>query len=376
METIMNNKLDEIRDTLLMGPGPSYVPPEVYEALAKPTIGHLDPCFIGIMDAIKGQLQLVFGTKNELTLPVSGTGSAGMEAVFVNLVEPGDSVLVLVNGVFGKRMLDVAERLGAAADSAEFAWGTPVLPEVVEERLKQKSYKIVAMVHAETSTGVLNPAAQVGRLVREHGALYILDTVTSLGGIEVAVDSWGVDAVYSGTQKCLSCPPGLAPVSFSAKAVEVLSHRKKKVPNWYLDMNLIAGYWGGGKRAYHHTAPVNMNYALYQALKLVLDEGLETVFERHRRSHEQLVAGLEKLGLRMLVEKEYRLPMLNAVYIPDGVGDAEGRAMLLNRHAIEIGSGLGDFAGKVWRIGLMGHTARPRYVERFLAALGTVIDAS
>jgi alanine-glyoxylate transaminase / serine-glyoxylate transaminase / serine-pyruvate transaminase len=370
------NKLNEIRDTLLMGPGPSYVPPEVYAALAKPTIGHLDPCFIGIMDAIKGQLQQVFGTKNDLTLPVSGTGSAGMEAVFVNLVEPGDSVLVLVNGVFGKRMLDVAGRLGAEADSVDFSWGTPVIPEEVEQRLKQKNYKILAMVHAETSTGVLNPAAEVGRLAKEHGALYILDTVTSLGGIEVASDRWGVDAVYSGTQKCLSCPPGLAPVSFSQAAVEVLSHRRKKVPNWYLDMNLIAGYWGGGKRAYHHTAPVNMNYALYQALELLLDEGLETVFERHRQAHELLVTGMQKLGLRMLVEKEYRLPMLNAVYIPEGIDDAEARALLLNRHAIEIGSGLGDFAGKVWRIGLMGHTARPRYVERFLSALESLIGAS
>lgn len=369
----MQSQLDKISDTLLMGPGPSYIPPEVYQALAKPTIGHLDPRFIEIMDGIKSRLQTLFETKNELTLPVSGTGSAGMEAIFVNLIEPGDDVLILINGVFGKRMLDVAERLGANAEALEFPWGTPVIPEQVEEKLTRKSYKIVAMVHAETSTGLCNPAAEIGELVKKSGALYLLDTVTSLGGMPVKIDQWGVDAVYSGTQKCLSCPPGLAPVSFSPRAVEVLSNRKNKVPNWYLDMNLLTGYWGGGKRAYHHTAPINMNYALSQALQLILEEGLDAVYRRHQAAHAHLSAGLEKLGVEFLVEKEYRLPMLNAVKIPAGVDDAALRSALLTEHRVEIGAGLGEFSGKVWRIGLMGHTAREEYVDRFLDSLGSLL---
>lgn len=369
----MNTQLEALTDTLLMGPGPSSIHPEVYEALARPTIGHLDPRFIDIMDAIKGQLQTLFETKNELTLPVSGTGSAGMEAVFVNLIEPGDPVLILINGVFGKRMLDVAERLGAEAEALEFAWGTPVIREQVAAALKKKTYKIVAMVHAETSTGVCNPAAEIGQLVKSHGALYLLDTVTSLGGIPVRIDEWGVDAVYSGTQKCLSSPPGLSPVSFSPRAVKTLSTRKKKVPNWYLDMNLLTGYWGGGKRAYHHTAPINMNYALHQSLDLILTEGIEAVYRRHREAHTLLAEGLEALGIEFLVDKEFRLPMLNAVKIPAEADDAGIRSALLNEHRIEIGAGLGEFAGKVWRIGLMGHTARPESVERFLKALGSLL---
>lgn len=367
------NKLNGIEDVLLMGPGPSYIHPEVYKALSKPTLGHLDPYYIEIMDEIKRLLQQLFQTENKLTLPVSGTGSAGMEAVFVNLIEKGDPVLILINGVFGRRMKDVAERLGADVDAIEFTWGQPVELDKVKEQLGKKKYKIVAMVHAETSTGVRNPAEELGEILKKENALYLLDTVTSLGGIEVRIDKWGVDAVYSGTQKCLSVPPGLAPASFSDKAVEVLSQRTTKVPNWYLDMNMITQYWGGNKRSYHHTAPINMNYALYEALRLILDEGLENVFRRHKQAHDKLVSGLEELGVKMVVDKEHRLPMLNAVYIPEGIDDAEGRKELRNTHKIEIGGGLGDFAGNVWRIGVMGYTAQEKYVDRFLAALKEMI---
>lgn len=369
----MANLLDALRPTLLMGPGPSCVFDEVYAALAKPTIGHLDPYFITIMDAIKADLQTVIGTANRLTMPMSGTGSAGMEACFVNLVEPGDRVLVLINGVFGKRMEDVAGRLGAKVDTLEFEWGTPVVPEQVADQLKKGPYDIVAVVHAETSTGVCNPVQAIGDLVRPTGALYLVDCVTSLGGIPVTMDAWGADALYSGTQKCLSCPPGLAPLSFSDKAVDRLRSRKSKVPNWYLDLTMILNYWEGHTRAYHHTAPINMEYALYQALRCVLEEGLDAVHARHRAMHDKLVQGLEAMGLSMYVSKEYRLPMLNAVTIPQGVDDAGVRSRLLKEHAIEIGGGLGPMAGKIWRIGLMGHTARPANVDRFLTALAACL---
>src|SRR6056297_1090609 len=268
----MENKIKGIEEILLMGPGPSLTHPRVYSAMSRPTLGHLDPYFIQIMDDIKAMLQKLFQTNNNLTIPVSGTGSAGMEAAFVNLIEKGDPVLVLINGVFGKRMLDIAQRLGADADSIDFKWGTPVTTDEVETQLKKKKYKIVAMVHAETSTGVYSPAEEVGKLVKDHGAFFILDTVTSLGGMEVAVDKWHVDAVYSGTQKCLSCPPGLAPVSFSDRAVAAVKARKTKVPNWYLDLTMIINYWEGATRAYHHTAPINMLYGLYQALYLIFEE--------------------------------------------------------------------------------------------------------
>src|SRR6056297_177954 len=368
----MENKIKGIEEILLMGPGPSLTHPRVYSALSRPTLGHLDPYFIQIMDDIKAMLQKVFQTNNNLTIPMSGTGSAGMETVFVNLIEKGDPVLVLINGVFGKRMLDIAQRLGADADSIDFKWGTPVTTDEVETQLKKKQYKLVAMVHAETSTGVCNPAEKIGKIVKNHGAFFVLDTVTSLGGMEVAVDKWHVDAVYSGTQKCLSCPPGLAPVSFSDRAVDVIMNRETKVPNWYLDVSMIANYWAGKKRAYHHTAPINMLYGLYEALAVVLEEGLENVYNRHQRMHEKLVAGLEELGIKMVVDKQFRLPMLNSIWIPEGIDDAEGRQALRYDHHIEIGGGLGDFAGKVWRIGLMGNTAREEHVERLLKALGAI----
>jgi alanine-glyoxylate transaminase/serine-glyoxylate transaminase/serine-pyruvate transaminase len=367
--SIMPNRLDAIRETLLMGPGPSCVFPEVYRALSRPTIGHLDPAFIGLMDETKSLMQKLMGTTNAVTLPISGTGSAGMEAAFVNLIERGDRVLVLINGVFGNRMKDVAGRLGAQVDALEFEWGTPVLVDRVAEKLKENRYQIVAVVHAETSTGVRNPVAEIGSLVRDNGALYLVDGVTSLGGIPVQLDTWGVDAFYSGTQKCLSCPPGLAPLSFSDRAVEKLKARSTKVPNWYLDLSMIISYWEGAKRAYHHTAPINMIYGLYQALLCVREEGTEPTFARHQAAHQQLVQGLSEIGIELLVAPDHRLPMLNAVKVPAGVDEAAARSKLLNDYQIEIGAGLGPLAGKIWRVGLMGHTARPENVDRFLKAL-------
>ena len=363
------SKLNEIKETLLMGPGPSCVPPQVYEALTTATIGHLDPAFIGIMDEIKAMLKQMFQTENEVTIPISGTGSAGMETCFVNLVEPDDRLLVLINGVFGMRMQDVATRLSAEVDTLEFEWGTAVDMDAVKAKLDGATYDIVAVVHAETSTGVCNPIDQIGALVKDTDALFLVDTVTSLGGIPVKIDEWGIDAVYSGTQKCLSCPPGLSPVSFSQRAVDKLMNRKTKVPNWYLDLSMIVNYWQGATRAYHHTAPINMLYALYAALKCVLDEGMDSVFARHQAAHEQLKAGLAELGIEFLVKEGSRLPMLNAVKIPEGVDEASIRMALLKKRQIEIGAGLGPLAGQIWRIGLMGHTARAENVERLLTAL-------
>jgi alanine-glyoxylate transaminase/serine-glyoxylate transaminase/serine-pyruvate transaminase len=365
----MKNMLDGIEEILLMGPGPSCIHDSVYEALSRKTLGHMDPYFIQIMDGVKKLLQTVMKTQNKMTIPISGTGSSGMETCFVNLIQKGDPVLILINGVFGKRMQDVASRLGADVDALEFEWGTPVVPEKVSEQLGQKDYKIVALVHAETSTGVRNPAQEIGELLKGTGSLFLLDTVTSLGGMEVATDGWGVDALYSGTQKCLSCPPGLAPVSFSDRALDVILNRKTKVPNWYLDISMLTKYWEGQTRVYHHTAPINMIYGLYQALYLIVEEGLESVFDRHYRYHKKLVDGLEELGIDMLVDPEYRLPMLNSIKIPEGAADAEARGKLLRDHKIEIGAGLGPLAGKIWRIGLMGHTAREENVDRVLAAL-------
>mgnify|MGYP001273009459 CR=1 FL=1 len=365
---VMKNLLEGIEDILLMGPGPSCVPQEVCRALSRRTIGHLDPYFLNIAEELKEMLRRIMNTKNNLTIPISGTGSAGMEAAFVNLVEPGDRVLILLNGVFGTRMQDVATRLGGSVDALEFAWGTPVEPEAVEKRLKKESYTIVAIVHAETSTGVRNPVAEIGEILKGSETIYLVDAVTSLGGIEVCMDDWNADVLYSGTQKCLSCPPGLAPLSFNDKAMAKLKGRKTKVPNWYLDLTMIANYWGQN-RVYHHTAPVNMLYGLYQALLLILEEGPENVFRRHRESHAALVAGLEEMGLKMLVEEPYRLPMLNAVCVPDGVDELSVRKRLRSEFRIEIGGGLGSLAGKIWRIGIMGHTARAENVARFLAAL-------
>ena len=367
------NLLSNLPPKLLMGPGPSCVSREVYDALAKPTIGHLDPDFIAIMDEIKAMLRRLMKTENSLTVPISGTGSAGMETCFVNMLEPEDEVLILINGVFGERMQEVATRLGATVDVVRIPWGKPITPDDVRPKLNDKAYKIVAIVHAETSTGVLNPVAEIGELVKNTEALYLVDAVTSLGGMTVSVDAWGIDVLYSGTQKCLSCPPGLSPVTFSDRAVKVLQNRTRKVPNWYLDLTLLTNYWAGDTRVYHHTAPINMLYGLYQALFQILAEGEEKVYARHRENHDTLVAGLQKLGLSMLVEAPHRLPMLNSVVTPKGVDEAAVRKTLLSKYQIEIGAGLGELAGNIWRIGLMGHTAHPENVNRLLNALSETI---
>ena len=369
----MENLLDGIEDILLMGPGPSCVHDKVYEALGKKSLGHLDPYFIRIMDAIKADLRTLLGTTNTLTIPMSGTGSAGMEACFVNLIEKDDPVLILINGVFGMRMQDVAQRLGANVETVEFEWGTPVIADPVKTKIAENHYKIVAVVHAETSTGVKNPVEQIGALLKGSDTIYLVDAVTSLGGMPIDMDAWGIDALYSGTQKCLSCPPGLAPLSFSDKAVAALEARKTKVPNWYLDLSLIMKYWKGATRAYHHTAPINMHYGLYQALQLILEEGLDNVYQRHLRYHNELVDGLEGMGLSMLVAPGSRLPMLNSVNVPEGVDEAAVRSTLLEQYKIEIGAGLGPLAGKIWRVGLMGHTARQENVTRLLGALKTIL---
>ena len=369
----MENSLGTIKEVMLMGPGPSCVFPEVYDALSKPTLGHLDPKFISIMDDIKMLQQKVMNTDNRLTIPISGTGSAGMETCFVNLIEPGDNVLILKNGVFGMRMEDVASRLRANVDTLEFEWGTPVIIEKVKEQLERKEYSIVAVVHAETSTGVRNPVEEIGELVKKTNSLYLVDAVTSLGGIPVEVDKWGIDALYSGTQKCLSCPPGLSPITFSDKAVEKLKNRKTKVPNWYLDLSMIIAYWEGSTRAYHHTAPINMLYGLYQCLYNIVEEGLDKVYKRHMDNHLLLVESLKPLGLEMFVEEKYRLPMLNSVKIPEGIDEASVRKRLLNDYKIEIGAGLGPLAGKIWRIGVMGHTARKENIEYLVSSLKEIL---
>ena len=360
----------------LMGPGPSDVPPQVLEALARPTIGHLDPQFVVLMDDIKRLLQYVFQTKNELTLPISAPGSAGMEAAFVNLIEPGDRVIVCQNGVFGGRMKENVERVGATPIMVEDAWGAPVSPEKVAEAFASHSdIKALAFVHAETSTGAWSDAKTLASIAQAHGALVIMDTVTGLAGIPVEVDAWGIDCAYSGTQKCLSCTPGIAPITFSPKAQEVIANRTHKVQSWFLDMQLIMGYWGGAtKRAYHHTAPVNAMYALHEALRMVEAEGLANSQARHQCHHEALRNGLEAMGLTMAVDASARLPQLNAVLIPSGADDAAVRAALLQQFDLEIGAGLGALAGKTWRIGLMGFSARAVNVRRCLLALETVLS--
>ena len=361
----MKNLLEGIDEVLLMGPGPSCVPPQVYTALSRKTLGYLDSYLLSIMDELKEMLRQIMKTRNELTITLSGTGSAGMEAAFVNLVEPGDRVLILVNGFFGARMQEVAGRLGANVDVLEFPWGTPVVTDAVQKKIKQGSYKIVGMIHGETSTGVENPIAAVGALLKGSDTIYVVDAVTTLGGLEISMDEWNIDVLYSCTQKCLCCPPGLSPISFSEKAMAKLTGRKTKVPNWYLDLTLIANYWGKG-RVYHHTTPSNMVYGLYQALLLILEEGPEKVFQRHRENQLALVKGLEELGMKMLVDAPYRLPMLNAVSVPEGIDELSVRRRLRNEFKIEIGGGLGLLAGKVWRIGLMGYTSRKENVSALL----------
>lgn len=356
---------------VLLGPGPSDVPPRILSALASPTIGHLDPQYLKIMDETRAMLREVFSTTNEMTMATSGTGSAGMEMCVVNLIEPGDEMIVCVNGVFGTRMRDVAQRAGATVHSIEQDWGKVIEPSAVSEALAaHPNTKVLGIVHAETSTGAHQPLVEISKLVHDAGALLLVDAVTSMGGVELLVDEWNIDAIYSGTQKCLSCPPGLAPVSFSPAALAAMDARKTKVQSWYLDVSMLRAYWGE-ERVYHHTAPINMTYALHEALRIVLEEGLEARIERHRLNHEALRAGLEAMGFSYI--PEHSLTTLNAVHVPDGVDDLTVRKRLLNEYGIEIGAGLGPFKGKAWRIGLMGHSSTKRNVLLILAALESLL---
>jgi alanine-glyoxylate transaminase/serine-glyoxylate transaminase/serine-pyruvate transaminase len=370
----MSNSFHPPKRTL-MGPGPSDVSSRVAAAMGAPTIGHLDPAFVGLMDEIKELLQYAFQTTNQLTIPISAPGSAGMESCFVNLLEPGDKVVVCQNGVFGGRMKENVERCGATAIMVEDEWGKPVDPNKVEAALKSNSdTKMVAMVHAETSTGARSDVKALTALAHEHDCLSLVDSVTGLGGIELDVDGWEIDAIYSGTQKCLSCPPGISPVSFGERAVEVISNRKTKVQSWFLDMSLVMGYWdGSGGRTYHHTAPVNSMYGLHESLVMLKEEGLENAWVRHALNHKAFAAGVEAMGLSFIVEADYRLPQLNSVTIPEGVEEAKVRAALLNDYNLEIGAGLGALAGKVWRIGLMGESSCKTNVLLCLGALDAVL---
>ncbi|MDQ6953266.1 MAG: alanine--glyoxylate aminotransferase family protein [Mariprofundaceae bacterium] len=359
----------------LMGPGPSDVSPRVLSAMARPTIGHLDPLFVAMMDEVKQLLQYAFQTKNTLTIPVSAPGSAGMETCFVNLIEAGDTVIVCQNGVFGLRMQENVERCGAKAVLVQDEWGRACDPQKLEDALKANpDARFVAFVHAETSTGASTDVKAMCEVAHRYDCLTIVDAVTSLGGSPLDVDDWDVDAVYSGTQKCLSCTPGLSPISFNEVALDVIKHRKTKVQSWFLDLNLVMAYWGeGAKRAYHHTAPVNALYALHESLLILKEEGLEQAWARHQTHHQALKAGLESLGLNFVVPESERLPQLNAVRIPDGVNDAQVRAMLLQDYQLEIGAGLGVMAGKVWRIGLMGYACRKDNVLTCVLALSEVL---
>jgi alanine-glyoxylate transaminase/serine-glyoxylate transaminase/serine-pyruvate transaminase len=359
----------------LMGPGPSDVSPRVLEALSRPTIGHLDPAFIEMMDEVKELLQFAFQTSNELTLPVSAPGSAGMETVFANLLEVGDKVITCQNGVFGGRMKENIERCGATAIMVEDEWGAPVDLDKVEQALAENpDAKALAFVHAETSTGVRSDAEALCGLAQKYDVISIVDSVTSLAGIEVDVDGWGIDAVYSGTQKCLSCIPGLSPVSFSPRAADVVKNRKTRVQSWFLDLNLVMGYWGtDGKRSYHHTAPVNSLYALHESLVILKEEGLNQSWARHALNHQAFVAGIEKLGLSFIVDEAYRLPQLNAVTIQGGIDEAAVRNQLLSNYNLEIGAGLGSLTGKVWRIGLMGFASNRKNVLYCLSSLANVL---
>jgi alanine-glyoxylate transaminase/serine-glyoxylate transaminase/serine-pyruvate transaminase len=359
----------------LMGPGPSDVHPRVLGAMARPTIGHLDPEFSRMMEEVKEMLRYAFKTKNALTIPVSGPGSVGMETCFVNLVEVGDTVIVCQNGAFGGRMKENVERCGGTAIMVMDDWGKPVDVAKVEEALKANpGVKAVAFVHAETSTGVQSDAAAICALAQEHGALSIVDAVTSLGGTPVLTDEWGADAVYSGSQKCLSCMPGISPLTISEKAAGVVRSRNHKVQSWFMDLNLVMGYWSGeGARVYHHTAPINPLYALHESLVMLEEEGLEQAWARHAIMHNALRDGVEAMGLSLIVDKEYRLPQLNTVSIPEGVDEAAVRGTLLSRYNLEIGAGLGDLAGKVWRVGLMGQSATGEHVTLFLSAIEDVL---
>ena len=373
----MSNTVGELvpPSRLLLGPGPSLVHPRVLRAMSTPLLGHLDPQFLAIMNEVQAQLRTVYQTANPFTIAVSGTGSAGMEAALVNLIEPGDAVIVGVNGVFGGRMADIVERCGGTAVRIETPWGRVFDPQQIEDALKRAGrVKAVALVQAETSTGAHQPLNGIGALCHRYGALLIVDAVTSLGGVPVELDTWEIDACYSATQKCLSCPPGLSPLSLSSRSLEVLKNRKGKVQSWYLDLSMIAEYWAEGKRAYHHTAPISMIYALREALRLVLEEGLDARFARHRRNSAALLVGLAIFGCMPQAQDGHRLPTLNCVTVPNGVDEAVIRKSLLAEFGIEIGGGLGPLAGKVWRIGLMGESSRQEHVMALLSALEQLVS--
>lgn len=369
--------IDPSSGRVLLGPGPSLVHPRVYRAMAKPIYGHLDPEFLALMDRIQESLRRVFRTENPFTLSVSGTGSSGMEASLTNLIEPGDGVLVCVNGVFGLRMCDIVERLDGSLIRLERPWGEVFDPQEIEDTLsKHPEIRIVSIVHAETSTGAHQPLAEIGNLCRDSGRLLVVDAVTSLAGTELEVDEWKIDVCYSGTQKCLSCPPGLAPITLGTRALEKIRQRKLKSRSWYLDLGMIEKYWHERSRAYHHTAPISMNYALSEALELVLEEGLEQRFERHRHHSRALMAGLEAVGFRSFAQEGHRLPMLNAVHLPPDLDDGPSRARLRDEFNIEVGGGLGDLAGRIWRIGLMGESARSEIVLQLLSAIDQIVGES
>ncbi len=358
-------------ERILLGPGPSNVHPRVLQAMAKPTIGHLDPAFIELMEETKSLLRYAFKTENEITFPVSGPGSVGMETCLVNLVEPGMKVAVCINGVFGGRMKDIVRRCGAEPVVVEAEWGSAIDPQKLEDVLKSNpGIKLTAFVHAETSTGALSNIKELAEISHRHNCLVIADTVTSLGGIPVKVDEWNLDAVYSGSQKCLSCPPGLSPVTFNNKALDAVKNRKTKIQSWFMDLNLITSYWGSSsRRSYHHTAPINALYGLHEALLLLKEEGLENSWKRHKLNSEKFIEGLNRIGLKPFVKEEERLPELIAVTIPDGVDDLKVRQFLLDKHNIEIGAGLGSLAGKIWRIGLMGYSSNEENISLCLTAL-------
>ena len=359
----------------LMGPGPTEIHPRVLTTMSQPAIGYLDPVFVEMMEELKSLLRYVYQTKNPLTFPISGPGSVGMEYCFVNMVAPGDKVIVCVNGVFGGRMLENVIRCGGVPVVIEDAWGTPVDPQKLEDALKKnKDAKVVAFVHAETSTGCQSDARLLTQIAHKHGALVIVDAVTSLAGTPVKVDEWEIDAIYSASQKCLSCTPGLSPVSFSERVVERVKARKDKIRSWFMDMNLLLGYWNAGARTYHHTAPTNSLFALHEALLLIREEGLENAWARATRHHLALKAGLEAMGLKFLVEEKYQLPQMNAVRCAEGVNEADVRKRLLSEFGLEIGAGLGPLAGKIWRFGLMGYSCRPDNVMLCLSALGSVLE--
>ncbi len=359
---------------ILMGPGPSNVPPRVIRALMMPTVGHMDPTYFKTMDSVQAMLRDVFVTKNELTLVVSGTGMSGMETALANLLEPGDEAIVCNGGVFAGRMPEIARRCGANVREISIAWGRPARVELIEETLKQKPAKLVAVVHGETSTGVMQgQLAEIAKVCHNNGALLLVDTVASLGGTDFRTDEWDIDVVYSGSQKCLGVPPGLAPITFNKRAEEVIAKRKAKVQSWYLDMSLVRDYWNE-KRVYHHTGPINMTYAMHEGLRLIVEEGLSARVARHALMAKALHAGVEAMGMQLFVKSAAdRCPTVTTILVPDGANDAAVRKTLLDQHSLEIGGGLGELKGKGWRVGLMGEGARPNHVLLFLSALGGIL---